>query len=388
MTGGPLKGVKVLDASAGAVGPWAGSLLGQLGAEVIKLESPQGDFIRNILPTQKGLSTTYLSMNLNKRNIVLDLKDPAEREKAHALVREADVFIENFRPGVAERIGLGWAELSAINPRLVYATATGFGHAGPMVKIGATDPHIQAFSGSTSVNGIPGGRRQRIRWYGHFDVNTSLCIVQGILAALLERQRSGKGRLVRITMVEAAMALQRIRIGEHLTGGKPRPMGSAITYLVPDQMFETLDGPIAVSVTSEAQWRGFCSAIERPELADDPRFAHNRARVTNREALLSILEPVFAARPVGHWLRQMAKARVPVAKPTSFDDFQHHCHYREEGMIRRIDTPQWGPLTVSGTPWTFSERPVDIARPPAPGEHTDEILAHGWARPGTEDQAE
>lgn len=380
MTGGPLSGVKVVDASAGAVGPWAGALLGQLGADVIKLESPQGDFIRNILPTQKGLSSTYLSMNLNKRGLVLDLKTPEAQEKAQAVIRDADVFVENFRPGVTERIGLGWETLSAINDRLIYASASGFGWSGPMVKIGATDPHIQAFSGSTSVNGAPGGRRQRVRWYGHFDVNTSLCMVQGVLAGLLERQKTGKGRLVRITMVEAAMALQRIRIGEHLSGGKPRPMGTGITYLAPDQAFATLDGSVAVSATSQAQWRRLCEAIGRPELADDERFADNPARVRNRDALAAELESVFAARSNGHWLRVLRKATVPVAKPTSFDDFKHHRHYRDEAMLTEVGVPGHGTLMVAGTPWAFSRNPVAISRPPTPGEHSEDILANGWGR--------
>lgn len=380
MTDGPLSGVKVVDASAGAVGPWAGALLGQLGADVIKLESPQGDFIRNILPTQKGLSSTYLSMNLNKQGLILDLKTPAGQEKAQSVIRDADVFVENFRPGVTERIGLGWETLSAINERLVYASASGFGWSGPMVKMGATDPHIQAFSGSTSVNGAPGGRRQRVRWYGHFDVNTSLCIVQGVLAGLLERQTTGKGRLVRITMIEAAMALQRVRIGEHLGGGSPRPMGTGITYLAPDQHFATLDGVVVVSATSQLQWRRLCEAIETSELADDERFVDNPARVRNREALVAALEPIFAARSTGHWLRVLRKAAVPVAKPTCFDDFQHHRHYWDEAMLTQVGVPGHGELMVAGTPWSFARNPVAISRPPTPGEHNDEILAHGWRR--------
>lgn len=378
MTKGPLDGVRVVDASAGAVGPWAGSLMAQLGASVIKLESPQGDFIRNILPTKNGLSSTYLSMNYGKRGLELDMKSMAERKAAHKLIAEADVFIENFRPGVTERIGLGWDELSNLNSRLVYASASGFGWTGPMVKIGATDPHIQAFSGSTSVNGRPGGLRQRVRWYGHFDVNTSLCIVQGVLAALLERQRSGKGRLVRITMVEAALALQRVRIGEHLSGGRPRPMGTAITYLAPDRAYATLDHDIVVSATSQAQWARLCQALDLGHLTDDPRFADNPSRVTNREALDDEIAGKLATRSSGHWLRVLSAARVPCAKPSCFDDFKHHIHYRQTGMLRPMETRRWGTLFAPGTPWQFARRPVAVALPPAPGEHTKEILENGW----------
>lgn len=383
MTAGILDGVRVVDASMGAVGPWAGALLGQLGADVVKLESPQGDFIRNVMPTQGGLSSTYLSMNVNKRGIVLDLKNEAERREAQDLIAGADVFIENFRPGVADRIGLGWAELSARNPRLVYASASGFGWSGPLVAVGATDPHIQAFTGSTSVNGERGAPRQRVRWYGHFDVNTSMCIVQGVLTALLAREQSGAGRLVRVTMVEAAMALQRVRLAEHFAGGTPKPMGSATTYLVPDRMFRALDGFVAVSATSEAQWRDCCRALAHPEWAEDPRFADNVARVENRDALDALLEPVFAARSVGHWLLTMARHGVPCAKPTSFDDFRHHVHYRENGFVTEVDAPTRGRLTVAGVPWRFARHPGEVTRPPLPGEHTEEVRANGWGRSRT-----
>jgi crotonobetainyl-CoA:carnitine CoA-transferase CaiB-like acyl-CoA transferase len=379
MTGGPLHGLRVVDASAGAVGPWAGALLGQLGAAVVKLESPQGDFIRNIMPTQGGLATTYMAMNVNKLGLVLDLKEPSDRQEAHRLIAGADVFVENFRPGVADRIGLGYQELSRDNPRLVYVSASGFGWSGPLVTVGATDPHIQAFTGSTSVNGLPGAPRQRIRWYGHFDVNTSLCMVQGALAALIERQRTGKGRPVRVTMVEAAMALQRVRLAEHLSGGKPQPMGTATTYLVPDRMFRALDGFVAVSATSEAQWRGFCRAIEQPELANDPGFDSNARRIENRVALDALLEPVFAARSIGHWLRTMRKHGVPVAKPTCYDDFRHHAHYLENRMLVEIGCPTGGTISLAGVPWHFQRNPVSVTAPPRPGQHSAVIRAKGWS---------
>lgn len=381
MSSGILHGVRVVDASMGAVGPWAGVLLGQLGADVIKLEPPQGDFIRNIMPTQGGLSTTYISSNVNKRGLVLDLKQPDQRREAQRLIAGADIFIENFRPGVADRIGLGWDELSAINPRLIYGSASGFGWSGPLVAVGATDPHIQAFTGSTSVNGERGAPRQRLRWYGGFDINTALCIVQGVLAALIERERTGTGRLVRVTMVEAALALQRVRLAEYFAAGDPRPMGSATTYLAPDRMFKALDGFVAVSVTSQTQWRAFCNAIEHSELADNPSFAGNAARIGHRDELDRILDPVFAARSIGHWVRTMARHGVPCAKPTTFDDFRYHEHYRLNEMIVDVDAPTTGRMTLAGVPWQFARHPGRVARAPLPGEHSDAIRAHGWGAP-------
>ncbi len=377
MTTGPLKGLKVIDASQGAVGPWAGSLLGQLGADVLKLEAPSGDFIRAIMPAKRGLSTTYIASNSSKRGVTLDLKLKDERAQAHALVAKADVFIENFRPGVADRIGIGYAELAAINPRLIYASASGFGPIGPMVPMGATDPHIQAFTGSCSVNGEPGGLRQRIRWYGQFDCNTSIHIVQSILAALFEREQSGRGQYLEITMVEAALDLQRVRISEHLAGGQPVPMGSATTYLVPDQAFKTQDRPIAVSATSPRQWRSLCAAIGRSELAGDSRFARNPQRVENREQLIPILEAVFRERPMQYWLEQLHRANVPCAAFTSFDEFRWNVHYIENGMVRMHNTV-WGTLCLCDPPWTFTRTPATITPAAQPGEHTREIIDGGW----------
>ena len=376
--GGPLSGIKVLDASMGAVGPWAGCLLGLLGADVVKLESPQGDFIHNVMPTKGGLSTTYIAMNVNKRGIVLDLKKDADRKVAHALAAQADVFIENFRPGVADRIGVGWATLSALNPRLVYASASGFGPTGPMAEIGATDPHVQAFTGSTCVNGTRGGLRQRWRWYGHFDCTTSMCIVQGVLSALYQRAVTGKGQLVAVTMLEAAFSLMRVRIAEHLEGGKPEPMGSATTYLVPDQAFAAQDRRVAVSVTSRRQWASFCEAIGRPELRDDPRFARNPQRVANRDVLIPILEAVFARRFANYWITNLRKANVPCALFTSFDEFRHHVHYLTNQMIRRLDSDKWGSVTVGGVPWDFSGNACELFLGPSPGQHTAEFEGGQW----------
>jgi len=379
---GPLAGIRVLDASMGAVGPWAGVLLGQLGADVIKLESPQGDFIRVVMPAKRGLGTTYISMNFNKSGLVLDLKKPEDRAKAHALAAEADIFIENFRPGVADRIGVGYAELSKLNPRLVYASASGFGPKGPMVKIGATDPHLQPFTGSCSVNGEAGGRMQSWRWYGHFDCTTAMCITEGVLSALIERETTGRGKLIQVTMIEAAMALQRVRISEHLAGMTPKPMGSAVSYLVPDQAFDTKDRPLAVTASSRREWRALCQALGHPALADDPRFARNPDRVKNREILIPILQEIFARSSAGFWLDRLQRARVPAALFTSFDEFRHNRHYLENEMLTTFETKEWGRLTVAGVPWRFEKTPGALRPGTPPGGKTSEILAHGWAAAG------
>jgi len=376
--GGPLQGIKVLDASMGAVGPWSGVLLGALGADVVKLESPQGDFIRAVMPTQNGLGTTYISTNFNKRGIVLDLKNPEARAHAHALARQADVFIENFRPGVADRIGVGYAELSAANPRLIYASASGFGPKGPMVDIGATDPHIQPFTGSSSVNGLSGGIAQRWRWYGHFDTTTATVIVQGVLSALMEREVTGRGKLLQVTMLEAALALQRVRLAEHLAGGETGPMGSGTSYLVPDQAFKAQDKWVAVSVTSRAQWSGFCAALGRSDIATHPDYVSNPERMRHRETLIPLLEAEFSKRPSAYWLMMLRKAAVPCATFATMDEFRYHTHYLENGMVHTHDTPHWGPLMMGGIPWRFDRTPAQMRPGTLPGECTSEFIQGQW----------
>jgi crotonobetainyl-CoA:carnitine CoA-transferase CaiB-like acyl-CoA transferase len=348
-----------------------------MGADVLKLEAPSGDFIRAVKPEKRGLSSTYISMNSCKRAVILDLKKLDDRAQVHRLAAQADVLIENFRPGVADRIGIGYDELSAINPRLIYVSASGFGPRGPMVALGATDPHIQAFSGSCSVNGEPGGLRQRWRWYGHFDVNTAVHIVQAVLAALFERERTGRGQLLEITMIETGLDLQRVRIAEHLAGRTPVPMGSATTYLVPDQSFKTQDRPIAVSVTSPRQWRSLCSVLELDSLTDDPKFARNPDRVVHRDELIPLLEQAFARRPMQFWLARLQQAGVPCAAFTSFDETRWHQHYIENGMVRVHETV-WGKLCLCDPPWDFSATPAHIRPATQPGECTREIVDGGW----------
>lgn len=355
---GPLSGLRVVDVSMGAVGPWCGSLLGQLGAKVIKIEGPgNGDFLHRIKPFKNGGSTAYIAMNFNKKHAVIDFKDEKDRAFAYELIGNADVFIENFRPGVADRVGMGYSVLSELNPRLVYASASGFGSKGPMAHIGATDPHVQAFCGASSVTGELGADRQLWRWFGHFDCTTAMAMLEGILAALLERETTGKGKYVVITMIEASLALQRVRMAEHLFGTKVGPMGTATSYLVPDQAFETLDRPLAVTASSPREWRSLCAAIGKPELTDDKRFCRNRDRIRNRDALVAVLQAVFKTASAGFWLDRLQKHHVPAALFSTFDEYRHDERYRALGMPKTFETKAWGTVLAAGLPWHFDETP-------------------------------
>ncbi len=373
---GPLAGLRVLDASIMAAGPWVGALLGELGADVIKVEPPAGDGTRWVDPLQRGMGTNYICLNVNKRGIVLDLKDPEGRERAIELAERADVFVQNFRGGVIERLGLGYPVLQARNPRLVYCSVSGFGETGPLAHEACADFIMQAFSGFARLNGAPGDELEAFRFTGFIDLTTSIMATQAVLAALVERGTSGLGQKVEVSMLEAALEIQATRVAEFL-GAKAMlgPRGSESPGLVPDRAFATADREVFVSVHDAAEWRGFCAAIGRPELVADPRFADNRARVAHRDALHAVLEPILRSRPAIWWLRALERHRVPCALAQHFETIRYHTQVCANGMIAELDTPDWGRILVGGLPWHFSRTACSVVPPSRPGEATGEILA-------------
>lgn len=375
-SGGPLAGIRVLDISQAAVGPWAGMLLGQLGCDVVKIEPPGGDLIHYVKPTQNGLGTTYATMNLNKRGVILDLKDPGDRAAALALAAEADVLIENFRPGVVERLGIDYGSVRARNPRIVYCSVTGFGRAGPMRDMGCTDQHAQAFCGYGALNGTPDSDGELMRYYAHHDLTTAMVVTQAVLTGLWARGETGDGQRVETSMVQAGLALQRVRFGEFAASGvEPPRLGSAISYCVPDQAFQCGDGvPVAVTASSEAEWRALCGALDLAALLDDPRFATNRDRLRSRDVLVPLLEAKFAEMPSAWAYRKLNAAGVPAAPFLDYERQRHHAHFLQSGMITVLDKAPWGELAVGGLPWHFDRTPGAITAPPFPGEHTREVL--------------
>lgn len=240
--GGPLIGIRVLDLSIMAAGPWTGALLGELGAEIIKVEPPAGDGTRWVQPLQHGMGTNYISMNVNKRGIVLDLKEPSGRAAALDLAKTSDVFLQNFRVGAVGRLGLGYEDLKAINPRLIFASISGFGSVGPLAPERCADYIMQAFSGFARLNGPPETAVEQFRFTGFLDLTTSIVATEAILAALLDRERTGQGQHVDVSMFEAAMEMQFTRFAEFLIAGQQAvPRGSESTLLAPDRAFRALD---------------------------------------------------------------------------------------------------------------------------------------------------
>ncbi|MEH6548857.1 MAG: CoA transferase [Pseudomonadales bacterium] len=379
----PLKGIKVLNCGTAGVGPWAATLLGYLGAEVIKIERPSGEMTRRAFPQRNGVSTAFLALNINQTPLYLDMKDPDNRAQFEQLVAGADVLIENYRPGVAERIGMGYEYVSQINPRLVMASSPGWGHSGPMRDTGAVDPHLQAFSGFAGLNGAEGDDPEMLR-YTHIDPNGSVHLAALVMLGLLQRQRTGKGSYVRSSHLAMALFMQSTRIAETLTTGEPVPrLGSACTSSVPNQCFQARDGAwFTVAVESPEQWQGFCAAIERSELAEDERFCTNAARVQNRRALVEDLQRWFAGQPERWWITRLEAYAVPHSRLLEFDDLRYHQQIVENGYLVEVESVA-GPLTLGGLPWRFSRTPASIvaAKPAGDASGMVAFTADGEAQP-------
>ena len=372
---GPLTGLRVMDVSIMAAGPWTGALLGMLGAEVIKVEPPAGDGTRWVMPTQRGMGTNYVSMNVNKKDIVLDFKTEQGRRDALDLMATCDVFVQNFRGGVIERLKLDYESVKARNPRLIYCAICGFGETGPLSTAGCADPIMQAFSGFARSNGVPQEGVEALRFTGFIDLATAAVATEGILAALLDREVCGEGQKVEVSMLEAALEVQYTRYAELLgTGLVPSPRGSESAAFVPDGAYLGQDREIFITVHNESQWKGFCAALEKPDWLADPRFADNRKRVSHRQALSALIVPVIRSRPAFWWLRVLQRHGVPSSMAHHFETYRHHAQILANDMIARFDTPLWGEFFVGGLPWHFSETPCSVQAPPQSGEHTQEVL--------------
>ncbi len=375
-----LDGIRVFDLSLAAVGPWASKLLGQLGADVIHVEGPKPELAHHIPPEINGTGVLYISANYNKRNIVLDLKQDADRVKAFKIIEHCDVFVQNMRPGAVEKLGLGYDEVARAQPGIIYVSASAYGRVGPMATEAGVDPLLQAFCGWSSITGAPGSSGEMFRHYAHLDLTTSSMIVEGVLAALLARARSGRGQHIEIEMLAAALSLQTSRLAEYFASpdaSPPIPMGSACATTVPHQAFRCLDATwLAIGVETDDQWLRFCTAIGLEELGADERYRTNRGRVAHREELVARLETHLATKPRSWWALRLQRAHVPHARPSDFDELRHHPQVLANGFITDLDTAHFGTIAVEGAPWRFSHTPAaPVVAGGLAGEHTNDIMA-------------
>ena len=385
---GALDGVRVLDMTGVGMGPWATQMLADMGADVIKVESPGGgDIFRHVHPQlHAGMSHAYLNLNRNKRSIVLDAKQEAERAALLALIERADVFVSNVRPQALARLGLDYPRLRERNPRLIYCGCYGYSEAGPYAGRPAVDDTIQAAS---SLAWFQGGEAGPPRYAKSIiaDKVAALWVAQAIAIALYARERSGVGQAVEVPMFESLVAFMMV---EHLAGRTFVPPAGPAGYnrITSDNRkpFRTRDGYLAVVPYTDAQWQRFFALAERPDLGADPRFAKLNERSRNIGELYALLEPILAAHGNAQWIALLTSADLPFAPVNSVDDLLVDPHLQALGFWHSMQHPTEGQLTLPGIPVHFSATPGSIRRPPPTyGQHTAEVLAElGIALPAKE----
>ena len=380
MTPSPLAldGIRVIDLSRVIAGPWCGALLGDLGADVIKVEDTgAGDESRTWPPHKDGETAAYLLFNRNKRGMTLDLKAPEGAEVVKALARDADVLIENFRTGTMEGFGLGYETLAEINPRLIYCSVSAFGRTGPRKDSPGYEALMQAFSGIMSITGEPGGPPVRSA-VSFLDLTTGILCALGVSAAVLQRERTGLGQRVDGSLLETAVGLLAYHAeGYLLAGVVPKALGSGHPSLSPYRNFKCRDGQwIFIAAANDRFWQKLTRALGLDGMATDPRFAVNRDRVANREELEARLEEIIARHDREPLLERLEEADVPAAPVNTVDQVMSDPQTVERGIIQRVVHPRLGEIPVVGTPIRFSRMSPGVRRPaPLRGEHTDAVLA-------------
>jgi crotonobetainyl-CoA:carnitine CoA-transferase CaiB-like acyl-CoA transferase len=378
---GPLSDVLVVDLTRALAGPQAAMMLGDLGARVIKVESTTGDDTRAWGPPWAGEaaghhedSTYFMSANRNKESIVLDLKDPDDSEVLAALVRRADVLLENFRTGTLDRLGFTVERLHELNPTLVIGSITGFGHDGPEAHRAGYDQIAQGEGGLMSVTGIDQPTKVGVPIA---DLLAGMNLAYGVVAALHERHRTGRGRVVRTSLLAGVVGVHAFQGTAWLLGGRvPGVSGAHHPAIAPYGMFATGSAPVQVAVGSEGLWRKFADATGLA--VDEPRFATNRDRVAHRDELIDAIEELFTTREAEHWLDLLMGAGIPAGKVRSMDDVYAWEQVRSQGLVLDVDHPAYGALQLSGSALRFDDNPFSGGRvshmaPPTLGQHSAAI---------------
>ncbi|SDT94767.1 CaiB/BaiF CoA-transferase family protein [Stappia sp. ES.058] len=374
---GPLSGIKVLDFSRILSGPYASMVLADLGAEVIKVEPIEdGDETRNFPPFQGKLSHYYIALNRSKKSIALNLKSPEGAQIARDLAKKSDIVLENFRPGVMDRLGLGYQALASENERLIYCSITGFGHDSPLSDKPAFDIVAQALSGVMSVNCEPGQAPNKLG-IPLGDMAGSIFSMFGLLAALHERNATGKGRHVEVAMLDSLIALQGYLSQIYfVTGQSPEPVGTQHPSIVPYGSFPTSDGHVIVACLTERFWHNFARSLDREDLIEDPRFALYEARLANRDALHPIIHARMTQGTTAYWLDRLDCFDVPSAPILSIGEALEQDHVVRQGLVETVTHPEVGDMRLVRGPIRFDNVGPAKASPPAMlGENTVEVLS-------------
>ena len=380
----PLEDLRVLDISRALAGPYCTMMLGDLGADVIKVELPdQGDesrgwgppFVGEPYSSYPGESAYFMVINRNKRSLTVNLKSSEGQEIIKRLAGVCDVIVENFRTGVLNKMGLGYEDLHAINSRLIYCSISGYGRTGPYADRPGYDFIIQAEGGIMGITGPEAGSPYRVG-ISITDIATGIFASTAILAALHSREISGEGQLIDISLLDTSVALLANVASNYLVGGvEPTRMGNAHFNIAPYEVFRARDHWFALGAANARQWEILCEAVSKPELKDDPRFITNKDRVANRAELAKILNEAFASRDANEWLGKLQQAGIPCGPINTIQDVFNHPQATARNFKVEIEHPTAGLVGLPGFPYKMSHTPAQLRRPPPLlGEHTEEVL--------------
>jgi formyl-CoA transferase len=373
----PLEGFRILDLSRVLAGPYCTMMLGDLGAEVIKVERPGvGDDTRAWGPPfADGESAYYLCANRNKKSMTVNLKSSAGQEIIRQLARISDVLVENYKVGELGALGLGYEDLKQINPGLVYCSITGYGQTGPDKDLPGYDFVIQGRGGVMSITGEPDGEPMKVG-VAVVDITAGLYAANAIQAALLARSKTGKGQAIDIALLDAQVSwLANVASNYLVSGNPPGRFGNAHPTIVPYQSFRARDGFFCLAVGNDGQWQKLCALVNQPALAQDPRFATNPARVQHREVLIPLLQIIFQAQEIDVWLEEIAAAGIPCGPVQTIDQVFSDPQVLARDMVWMMPHPTAGEVSLVGSPLKLSETPVAARlHPPLLGEHTEEVL--------------
>ncbi len=373
---GPLDGIKVLDLTRVLAGPYATMILGDLGADVIKIEQPKtGDESRNFGPFKNGFSLYFMSVNRGKRSVTLNLKTERGKTIFKQLVQQNDIIVENFRPGTMKKLGLDYDTLSAENPQLIYASCSGFGQTGPYAEKRAYDMIIQGMGGIISITGEPDGTPVRVGT-SISDITAALFTTIGILSALHHRNATGKGQYVDVAMLDSLVAvLENAIVRYTATGDNPQPLGSRHPVITPFEAFKSADGHIIIAIGNDVLWSKFCEFVERKDLITDPRFSTNNRRTDNHDELHPILSEIMCQRTTDAWIQALENIGVPCGPINTIDKVVNHPQVHAREMITEVVHQLTGSVEVPGVPIKLSDTPGNVDAPaPNLGEHTDKVL--------------